>query len=253
MKIKKTILVMSFGFATGISLIFSCDKKSEDPCKALHGTSADFTVEELVDLGVGEKWSPYDTDTVCTRKVKFSAKDSLADSYEWHIGNGVYTNRSQTIIFPDILLNQALSIQLIVKKRVNQNCFPKDNGLDTVIRKILFVDNCKSKINGSYVGYNEGQMGDTFNITLLTCQQDPHDSSFIGTYIFNLYKDCGKYISSTVGFKEINFGENTSSCQAISGNAVLADKNTIIVNYSYFIPPNFEKTVSYKFIGKRIK
>src|SRR5258708_1465081 len=96
------------------------------PCAALHETSADFTMmEDFSYLPESDPyWPYYACDTAITKHIRFTAKDSTADSYEWHIGAGVYNTRKVILSFFNTT-EKNIPITLILRKKPNLNCFPK--------------------------------------------------------------------------------------------------------------------------------
>jgi hypothetical protein len=76
----------------------------ENPCASEHAVSANFLIQEdldLTDFGASY-WIYYDTDTVCTYRIKLTANENNAISYRWKIGTdtSTYNKQSFTIEFP---------------------------------------------------------------------------------------------------------------------------------------------------------
>jgi hypothetical protein len=112
-------------------LVFdNCKKKSDpiSPCKGLVSTNADFVIEQQV----GDRW--FVSDTVISGQfsyVRFTAKYD-ADSYVWKIGSETITTKTFTKTWlPE---NTTIPVTLIIKKKPDTNCFPDDDGIDTVVR-----------------------------------------------------------------------------------------------------------------------
>lgn len=171
-----------------------------NPCAALHETSADFTImEDFSYLPEYDKyWPYYACDTAITKRIRFTAIDSTASSYEWHIGSGIYNKRKVFLNFSNTNEN-AIPITLILKKTPNQNCFPKDDGIDTVTRKLVFVASCQSLIAGTYNGTNADDTKNPYKISFSLCQSS-NDGHEVGTYVTNDYLGCNfLYYSSEIG------------------------------------------------------
>ena len=55
------------------------------------------------------------------------------DYYEWHIGSEVVAN--EPILFRrNFPVNETIEVMLVVQKKPNKSCFPKDGGRDTLIK-----------------------------------------------------------------------------------------------------------------------
>ncbi len=147
------------------------DCENFDPCTQEHPISASFKIYESWGGGPPkvqlDKWVFYDTDTVSSIFVKFTADEKDASNYEWHIGAGIYNTRSFDLEFPVSYIYdpsdtdysiprkilKTVPIMLIVHKTPNKICFPDDDGIDTVIRTIKFINIARSDFEGKFYGY----------------------------------------------------------------------------------------------------
>lgn len=239
----------------------SCTKHQEDPCRALHATSADFSIMEYHGniYPLNQLWKYYSSDTVSSLYIQFKANDSLADAYEWHIGSGIYTKRSVALYFPNSIVGQSVPITLILSKKTNQTCFPNDRGVDTLTKKVYFLDDCQSPlVGGKFIGYNTIAPKDTFSVTIELCKYNQFNTQ--GTYMTSLFRDrnCPKifYSNSVVGYRELYFSSDGTLCESsgIGGNVMVGPgKDQITIDYSYYPTLDLTKTVQRKFIGKRVK
>ena len=260
---KVLFIIVSLWFFAIIFSLESCHKDEKvDPCKALHQTSADFTIMEdhsnIVD--VDKAWKYYSCDTVSSLYVRFTAKDSLADSYEWHIGAGIYNNRSVSLNFPTSLVGQSIPVMLILTKKPNSNCFPKDNGIDTITKKVYFVEGCThSLIKGTFVGYNTLSPKDTFSVSIDLCKPSPYpfQTQTTGSFVNNILPGCKLFVSDNgnlYGYKELLFLSGGVVCNygGINGIATIGpSKDEIIIDYSYYADVTTSNLTKKKFVGKR--
>jgi len=233
-------------YLISLMLLFSyCKPKAPpDPCKGMHATTANFTIEEVPWGDPG--WIPYSTDTICTSEISFTANEVNA-SYEWHIGAGVYTTKSFSLNFANATDGSTIPIELIVHKQPNLSCFPADKGIDTVTTNMYFDRRLIPIVDGTYFGYNTNNPSDTFTIGI----KIGHDSVITqpGVYINNLIRGHNIFCGTEVGYKEILFEG------IVSGDAILtSSNNNISISYKIFdsIHNTWPKTSS-TFLGKRVK
>ncbi len=249
MKLKKNFqILISCSIVIALLWLSSCRDKEVDPCKNLQPTSAAFRMEEFF-LPETPRWKKYDTDTVANLSINFTAVDSLADSYEWHIGAGVYATRSKSLSFPLSITGSSVSVMLIVKKKPNTTCFPKDDGVDTVTRKLYFADQCKGLVQGDFFGYRDDNKADTATITIKLCQPY-YDLRHYNVYINNLYPGCSTFYDDCfVGFRQIlPFGNGY--CQDAGGHSMTIEKDNKTASFYYALAdPTFTKWTLHHFIG----
>jgi hypothetical protein len=115
----------------------------------------------------------FDTDTSASRYITFKANFNNALSYEWHIGSGIYTSKSQEIDFPYQWVDDTLKkvihtekITLIQKRIPNPKCIPNDDGLDTFVRYLTFGNQCHYQIYGKFRGEDTENPGKTYDIEI---------------------------------------------------------------------------------------
>jgi len=120
--------------------VLAC-KKIEQPemaqlnkeCECAKEVSADFKIIELED---SPQFNPegVETDTICReRGVRFVASESDAE-YTWYIGSEILTTQTVGRYFNSDLINQNISIALVVRKKPNLICFPTDDGYDSIVK-----------------------------------------------------------------------------------------------------------------------
>jgi len=95
--------------------------------------------------------------------------------YTWKLGSEIITDRVFVRSFGDAIGPQRIPVTLIVEKEPNRNCFPNDDGKDTVTRYIDLRHQFSYPIIGKYKVLFEGTK----------------DSSFIEVRPWEAYNNCG--------------------------------------------------------------
>lgn len=140
------------------------DCENYNPCAGSLPTSADFMVEEspLREFNQLAK-TTLSCDTVLTiNDVFFTARQDFS-SYDWSMledANFKRNTRSFRIWF---LKPGSFHLRLI-GRRAASACLPGDDGVDTVIRKILVLDGKYNQILGRWWGANQSSPADTFSL-----------------------------------------------------------------------------------------
>jgi len=126
--------------------VFSCKKVPVQPimaplnkgCDCANEVSAQFLMEEMTTGNTN--WAKYtDTDSIfSSRNVRFTALEGNAE-YTWYIGTEVLHTQTVTRYFPDNFIGKSLPITLVVKKKTNRICFPKDDGYDSIVKHLTVV------------------------------------------------------------------------------------------------------------------
>jgi hypothetical protein len=150
--------------------------KRKDPCIVQKPTSADFRAytifeypehkeKKIVKIKVED-----DTFILGYNPVTFEAIDSTAEEYNWKVGlsDEVYTQRKFSLIFkePDVRPGELINIQLIVKKKPNKDCFPNDDGVDTVTKTIRFINFDQTAWKGKYYGSDNTDPNNFYTIEI---------------------------------------------------------------------------------------
>ena len=122
-----------------------------DPCLDKASVSAAFEIAEVVGYVNYDTIIYVPTDTSLEKNfVRFRAEQE-ADSYEWRIGSDtrVFTTREVSLFFQG---PTQLSITLILKRSPATECFPDDDGVDTVSRRLVVVPREESALIGKFEG-----------------------------------------------------------------------------------------------------
>ncbi len=201
MKLRRTIHVLVLAFvAMGLVWLSGCGK-DPDPCAALKPVSADFKFQQSF-YGID---SLFDVDTILmipdrnvfgTYRVSFNANEDGA-SYQWKVGDD-----PDTFIAKSFLLNfnqpyGKIDVTLIVNKQPNIECFPKDNGTDTVTRSLYLLNGSTIMyaFEGTFTGYLTDNHKEIFDVTIVDLgpTPDPNDPpQYYGLKVYNLPKGCGR-------------------------------------------------------------
>jgi len=170
-----TITIIGFLFSTSGC---KCDDMSDpncpnyDPCYCVNEPFGDFYMEESVMyVGVGRYIK---TDTTLERNdVRFTVYDKDIDSVKWKIGlDPTYrTNNPQTIYFQDPY--GAIEITAIVYKSKVKECFPKNDGIDTVTKTIHVLEWWKAPYFASFTGYHKSDPNHVFTMEIDTSTYAP--------------------------------------------------------------------------------
>lgn len=177
-----------------VLILNSCGKEPvENPCECgQKPVTANFTVTETrgwPDWLIA-KFEPYDTDTLMFGTTIFTALEEDAN-YTWLIGiETLHDKIVERSGFPD---GQTIPITLIVEKTPDNECFPDDDGRDTLTRYIYQAESsCESVIQGDYHGYLESNSQDTFTISIDNCPPYPDINGQPSgqLVISNLKRDC---------------------------------------------------------------
>lgn len=259
MKKQITIIVVLALLGAFVVSLEGCGDEP-DPCLGLKPFTAKFTIREklLNDL-------PTDTlqsDTTITGNfVAFEASEDY-DSYEWKIGVDpkTFTTKKVSLLF--LYPENRIAVRLIATKKTNKQCFPKDDGIDTLVKYFTVIDRGANPVYGNYNGHLTANPDDKFDI------QVTHDQWFDQINILNLNKGCNpideaigiRGFQCFVGFKKISFfGGYVNQCKRPIGWLYMA-KNSRDIRIPFDegngapnqVPPiNETKRIKYEFVGKK--
>ncbi len=238
-----------------ILLVFlsSCnndDKVITDPCAGLKPITAEIVISERV------KDTIIHSDTVIYyRPVQFSSPRKY-DSYEWKIGYDDRTFSDSSVVLNFREPFGELPIRLIVKSRPDTECFPEDDGIDTLEKTFYVKHPSEIAILGSYIGAHERDLLDTFGVDIIWVPQkgliiNNINRGFIDTVFKNSPLIDKWYGNNIVMFET---GATNAGSLGPKGTAILSENgNEIIINYSARDPEDFEKRNQFRYIGTRRK
>lgn len=230
------------------------DCEDYDPCFGLSGTSADFDMISCINCNYSDSLMRK-ADTIMGGLVYFEAQESL-DTYTWKVGSDprIFTEKRFRLRFSDF--KGPINIQLVGTKRINPNCFPDDDGIDTV-NKILYVTgglpDSLIPITGVFEGYDESEPDSIYQI-------EHRISDITWSYGLDHFpKKCDRpenwLIGTVLGYTSFKIsnrnGEYFPECgHPIGYGDLQADRKTLIIHYQ--VTEN-NRRIDKKFIGTKIK
>lgn len=243
-----------------------------NPCLDVKETSADFTIEERVEMGTTFQ---YETDTVTINNTILFTLKQPYDSVTWLFNGEEFSaghrNKSQISTSfrdpnkPDVFWQ--VPITCIVYNRSKSSCLPNDNGVDTITKVITIAPWYKSTFYGKYRGSLANKPDSIFDISIELIYVKRQASTGFPTDIrMNIYGlgkcDYGRdslyssfndhrwYGLGYKGFIVSHDGDNQQPfCNGRYGNCFYDNtKNKLIINYWLFP----ERDVWYKFEGTKI-
>lgn len=229
----------------------------EDPCRDEMPVSAYFTIQETFQLGMREEWRAYDTDSISSFYILFTATEKDAE-YEWTLGDEtIYEKSFVRYSFPR---GTSIEVKLRVNKYAMSNCFPDDDGVDSLRRVFYLTENfyCDSKVKGQFIGRDSADINSERTVIIDPCYDYP-DNPFNNTdiRIINLVPGCDIYGfgKQDVAYKQMYFGDNgTIECLNPIGLAYVfgTENDSIRINYSIKKSPNdTQNRINKIFLGIR--
>ena len=231
------------------TLIFltTCGKDDSVNCECEKLPNADFTISQ--GLGWNEDRRYFESDTFLGSGIKMEAINSLT-SYGWMIGLDPSSWDTKFVELGFSGNSGDVEVTLIGEWTPNNDCFPNDNGVDTVSKTFHIVSDWHSSpVFGEYQGYSESKPDELFNILI------EHSVSF--AWVKNLPNSChinDDELSISITYKHFIMPDYVAYpiCPLPKGFGSLADDNkTLTIEYEIWDPATSTK-VSDKFIGTKI-
>lgn len=246
------ILMFVFLFLL-VSSTFYCKDDDMDPCdiEGIEPISAAFTTSH--NLGFQDSIRRIESDTFVTgRNIIFSAKQNGL-SYKWIIGSDarVFEEKEFSLRF-DNVAGENVPIQLIVEGEPDLECFPEDDGRDTLFREIHFVDANECPIFGMYRGVMGSMPNDTFIIDIQYILPDGD------TNIDNLPNGCIREdfdkVSFLVTYRDFHIEQlgNYAECPKPQGWGYVDPNGNISIDYRIY-NHDIDMIVSDLFTGIKIQ
>lgn len=139
-----------------------------DPCQGTHPVSASFTISQYPGPGNDNLYIETQYHVKANRLIKLYAQQEDAISYKWIIGaDTVYTQEYIFDISEDFY-DQIIPLKLIVIGQPDLECWPCDDGIDTLTRYVHVQPACTASIYGLYYGAWEDSPQDSFYISFRT-------------------------------------------------------------------------------------
>ncbi len=229
----KKIMQLFFIGLLGFSMVgcHGCKDPVEDPCEGVEEVAADFKMEIFLGYNEDQRW--FEGDTFTQGYVRFSAIGQF-DSVNWQVGLDPreFTDRQFTLDFFDFL--GALDVKMIGYRKPNNECFPDDDGVDTISKHLVIVHKSESKFFGHYNGYFVSEPDSSFQLFI---------DYVSGSIAFNEFpkgypREPGEYDGFAIDYR--HFFNNSSGAHGQQGpkpggwGRVVGD--TIIFDFHYFLP-----------------
>ena len=278
MNINKHLLVI---FCVGIHVFINsckedclqCDDPTNpdcinyDPCNGKNRVTADFYIYENHEgLDPDSGWEYYDTDTLLGQSVLLVAKETKDKNgkdvhYTWILGgetiSGTNVKSITRYAFPS---NEKIPVTLIVNKEPHLDCYPDDDGRDTVTRYMVFphISGITPKWQGEYIGYNTDKPNQQLHIALYSRDTTTGSTSRFPRLSGLPNTSCQWQLLdlSTFGYEQLQIKANGNfDCQSVEGLFRVFDNYSIYAKYTQMKAPNgdYNDREEKVFIGKRIK
>lgn len=243
-----------FLLTVAIFFIGSCkdDDINLDPCE-LEGVvpvSAAFTTSN--ETGWQDSTRRFVADTFLNYSIIIFTAEQEAASYQWKVGSDprVFDSKEFTLTFTGII--GTIDVQLIIENTPNLDCFPNDDGRDTLNKQIHLVEKMDSPMLGIYKGVVSSAPNDTFNIDIHTFPPY-NETNNINNFPNGCNRDEEERIDFFLGYRYIMFGYpgNYVECPKPQGWGTLDLNGIVTLEYSLW-NTNIQQHVSDTFIGKKI-
>lgn len=154
-----------------LTVIVACKKEQpelnteeKDPCDCASEVSADFEIREALNNSAPSNNMYTITDAILAEKTAYFKAELEDAEYTWYIGADVENEREISRYFPEQWAGNNIPITLVVKKEPNMNCFPNDDGYDSITKIMRVHDRCDTNImEGTFRVAEENSM-DSFDI-----------------------------------------------------------------------------------------
>lgn len=233
-------------------LFWTCNcNDDDDPCINVEPRTADFVVENKVELADSIYYFAAD-DTVLVGRIRFRALHDL-DTYAWSIGDDprVFETKEVELLF-DRTQFGTINVSLEGTWEKDVICFEEDLGMDQKTKPVTLME----VYDAAYIGRFEGYCtSNPSNIFVIEPTSRPTTTRFINNFPDGCVRD-------TVGDSNIRGGyrafimpnmENFVTCSHPKGSGeVSSDLQKIQINYQIWDSP-LQEVVRDTFIGTKIQ
>jgi len=219
-----------------------------DPCFGETEVSADFQFLARYGIGNDAEWIP-ETKFIGS-PIRFSAIDKDADSYTWYLGLDTIAGQDEVELEINNLDPGSYSAILVLEKEPNLNCYPLDDGRDSLIQFFERIDFCESLHVGKHRGFVPSISTDSIDIEILYINQltgeqcqEPMAPFFVNISGENdtIQGAIGGYGTfSRMTFLGSGFGDPKGE--------IIVSKESLKTNFSYRLD-----NVDYVFSGRKIQ
>jgi len=237
----------------------NCKEKEPppNPCASKTLPTGNFMLAEKLD----GKERYFETDKINYINDLFLRGPEGYDEYLWQVGTNMNWSTKQNAKVSFTKAEGMLKIRLVGKRKPMTDCYPGDDGVDTVEKWIDVVQGSSSTFWISPIlGYWEGK-STQFGDTLYTIRFYSIDSAagtgtqdgFLEYYSKNILKNgCGSTYSDNPGYIVWEGMGRTSGCVFNHvAYTFTSNKDSIVVEYEVQGPPPTYKWIPYTFKGKR--
>ncbi len=249
----------------GAWLLFlqSCDEPKPNPCIGKELPNADFTIGQRIKLlnnfsFTGSIDTLIRTDTILIDyAAQFEAKhDNM--TYEWKIGEDPRTWNTKKVSLAFRNFSGSVTIRLIGRWTPNLQCFPKDDGVDTVYHTLTVIESKDNPVFGEFEGYNLSDKSDVFRIKMIFIPTSPWTA-----LLTDINKGCDSAggsdgDSGQISYRRYFFGSGNDTslggkCLSPQGILVVSpDGKNVRVNFSTLANAPNSKRVKDVFVGSRV-
>lgn len=207
------LLLISTALLTASSCKEEChdpanpDCENYDPCYGKTPFEADFIMEEVIRVGSGGAFpgqldTSYVSDTIVSSpnsgvSARFTAAGNY-NTYHWQIGTDptVFTTKSFKQFFPNPV---TVWVTLIATRTPDTLCFPNDDGIDTVKKRLVVVPRSQSLIFGNYMGASTQKPDSNYAVRFEICPSNNQNYRLTGLAACNLTFACNN--STYIGYR----------------------------------------------------
>ncbi|AMJ67259.1 hypothetical protein [Hymenobacter sp. PAMC 26628] len=185
--------------------------------------------------------------------MAFQAPGAPYTSYEWLVGPvDSRTSRAITVAFDRSTLGD-IDVRLIAKRPPNTACFPKDDGIDTLTKRLTLVyyNDHRAPIYGKFQGANQDAPADTFSVRIYSGPdwQYPNSPDPLN-YLIGIPKGC-KVPYREIGLTWRGITATSGGCTSFNVNrGYLTTRDSIRLEYRAQVSPTIIDRV---FLGKRVR
>ncbi len=251
-------------------LFYSCKKEKDpicDPCLNETEVKADFGMMNIT--GTFLNFYDFTPDVAFTRNyITFRAMPQDPDAtYTWYLGTEVLTgSQFQRDFSPTIATGENnIPITMVIRKTPNKECYPNDDGYDSIVKYIKLVDDkCDFLTNGDFKVLFDGK-SDSSIVSIRNWDYrrpgdytpDCDDGTNIIGFDRNSRSDTlwGNSAGSTAGLQtnsNLIFNPTGSTINACYNGSFKINPDTWRVNAEYFIFRADGSSDKYKFKGRKI-
>ncbi|MCS6795735.1 MAG: hypothetical protein NZ516_07225 [Raineya sp.] len=169
-----------------IVLVGVCLQACKRKCRDVQSNRAEFRTYTVI-RGVERNGKP--TNVIAEEDTFFVGGSIIIESlvenalkYEWKIQGDPELREGKKIALyfqePSVLPGDSLEIMSIVTRKPNLECIAGDDGVDTLVKKIYFIDFLNAPFAGKYRVHDE--INDPGNYYDLIIRYQPYDNTFNG-------------------------------------------------------------------------